>query len=491
MLIESANPNSEQQSHRRSSPPAEDRPTYVRYVVLAMVCSLSMITYLDRVCFGSAAPEIAEALSLGGVSDLKWAFTAFALAYAIFEIPSGWLGDRWGPRGVLIRIVTWWSVCTILTGMIGLRFAGITLGGLGSLIVLRFLFGAGEAGAYPNITRTIHNWFPPTQWEHAQGMIWMTGRLMGGLTPLLWAILVGTGAFSLPLLSWRGAFYLFGGIGLIWCFGFALWFRNRPSEHPGVSQAEQALIGSRTHHGESHGGIPWRNLLASRSLLALCLMYALVTFVWIFNITYLPSYLQERFAIPKGDMLGAIYGGAPLWVGAIGCLAGGSVVSYLARRSGDRRRARRVLGVGAMALCSGFWIGALYSPNIHVFCILVAASAFCIDLTIGSAWATCQDLGQRHAGVTAASMNMVGTFGAALAGWLTGTLIETSVAARAAVLQVTVEQLPLLEKHAAVLHGYDWLFMINVGVFVTAAVCWCFIDASKPIVPETTPSMAE
>lgn len=484
MLTESLNPASE----RNVADAVGSETTYVRYRVLAFVCSLSMITYLDRVCFGAAAPQIAEALSLNNVADLKWAFTAFALAYAIFEIPSGWLGDRWGPRGVLVRIVTWWSVCTILTGLIGLQVAGITLGGLGMLVVLRFLFGAGEAGAYPNITRTIHNWFPPEQWESAQGVIWMTGRLMGGLTPLIWAVLVGNAVFSTPPLQWRGAFILFGMIGIIWCIGFAVWFRNRPSEHSAVSQQERDLIGVRSHASESHGGIPWRHLARNRSLVALCLMYALVTFVWIFNITYLPAYLQERFSVEKGDVLGAIYAGAPLWVGAIGCMVGGTLVTRLAHRVGERRRARQVLGIAAMAACTGLWLGALFAPNIHIFCILVAGSAFCIDLTIGSAWATCQDIGQRHAGVTAACMNMIGTFGAAFAGWLTGTLIEVSLTSRAAALNVTVETIPPLEKQSAVLASYDLLFMINVGVFVVAATCWYFIDASKPIVREPEPS---
>jgi MFS family permease len=124
---------------------ALETPTRVRYGVLGFACSLSMITYLDRVCIASVAPNIVTALNLNSVADLGWAFTAFALAYAVFEIPSGWLGDVYGPRSALIRIVLWWSFFTALTGLVGLSFAGVTLG-LGSLIVIRFLFGMGEAG---------------------------------------------------------------------------------------------------------------------------------------------------------------------------------------------------------------------------------------------------------------------------------------------------------------------------------------------------------
>src|SRR5262245_49074750 len=106
------------------------QPTRVRYGVLGFCCVLSMITYLDRVCFGSAAKDLVDALGLDSVADLKLAITAFAFAYAVFEVPSGWLGDVFGPRKALIRIVLWWSLFTALTGMVyyeGLQFNGRTI----------------------------------------------------------------------------------------------------------------------------------------------------------------------------------------------------------------------------------------------------------------------------------------------------------------------------------------------------------------------------
>ena len=226
----------------------------MRYGVLGFACALSMITYLDRVCIASAAPAIVRDLGLQSVADLKWVFTAFALAYALFEVPSGWWGDVFGPRNVLIRIVLWWSVFTALTGVVGLSVGGYVLGGLGTLVIVRFLFGMGEAGAYPNITRALHNWFPCQQRGFAQGTVWMCGRLMGGLTPLIWMILVegiGRSAGSLagasvlpPLLHWRAVFWTFGLVGATWCILFAVWFRNRPEEKPKVNAAELAWIRS-------------------------------------------------------------------------------------------------------------------------------------------------------------------------------------------------------------------------------------------------------
>ena len=170
--------------------------TRVRYVVLGFGCTLSMITYLDRVCMASAAKPFVEELGLSSVADLKWVFAAFSLAYALFEVPSGWLGDVFGPRSVLIRIILWWSAFTALTGLVGLSVGGGMIGSfavgrlivtpLAMLIAVRFLFGIGEAGAYPNVTRALHNWFPVGERGFAQGAVWMCGRLMGGLTPLVW-----------------------------------------------------------------------------------------------------------------------------------------------------------------------------------------------------------------------------------------------------------------------------------------------------------------
>lgn len=456
--------------------------TRVRYGVLSFLCGLSMITYLDRVCFGVAAPLIASELGLTDVADLKWAFTSFAIAYAVFEIPTGWWGDRIGPRAMLLRIVLWWSLCTALTGLVGWQWGSWTLGGLGTLITLRFLFGAGEAGAYPNIARALHNWFPVQEWEVAQGAIWMSGRLAGGLTPLLWALLVNGTPYTAPLMGWRGAFLVFGALGVLWSVVFAMWFRNRPDDHPAVNPQERALIASTwTPAAAGHAGVPWGALLTSRSLWALCIMYALINYGWAFNITYFPSYLQTRFTLPPHDVLGAIYKGAPLWVGAIGCLVGGFAVIFLSRLLGSRIRGRKTLGLLALSLCALCWATARHAPNVHIFCVSVALSGFFIDMTLGAAWASCQDLGGRHTAVVAAFMNTVGTLGSALAVWTTGTLVQRAVAHQAISHGFTPDALPDSLEHAALLEGYHFVFATYAAVYVVAALCWLLITPNQPI----------
>ena len=433
-------------------------PAPGRYRVLALVCVLSMITYLDRVCFAAAAPFLVTELSLASVADLKWAFTAFAISYAVFEIPGGWLGDRLGPRSTLIRIVLWWSVCTALTGLVGIRLGGLVFGGLTTLIVIRFLFGAGEAGAYPNITRAIHNWFPAKDWAFAQGCVWMSGRVMGGLTPLVWAVLVSGTSASTPLVTWRGAFLLFGAIGVVWCVVFARSFRNHP---PSLEVKREA----------SHA-VPWRAMSRSRTLWAVCLMYGLVTYGWYFNITYLPAYMNVRFDLKPDSELGAVYKGGPLWVGAAGCVLGGVLAGRLTRWFG-KRRGRAVLGVGALSLTAACWSVAASATSVEAFFLTVSAAAFCIALPLGATWAPCQDIGGRNAAVTAATMNMVGTFGAATAGWVTGTIIERALAARPVVDEVS--------KRAAILDGFHDCFVSFAAVYVVAAACWLVIDPDREL----------
>jgi len=462
-----------------------EKPTRVRYGVLAFACSLSMITYLDRVCFGAAGSNLVADLGLQNISELKWAFTAFAFAYAVFEVPSGWLGDVYGPRRTLIRIVLWWSFFTALTGIVGMEIGGRVMGGVGFLILIRFLFGMGEAGAYPNITRSLHNWFPFQERGFAQGMVWMSGRLMGGLTPLVWALLVaGISSERVtinPILEWRGAFWLFGVLGVGWTVLFALWFRNRPSEKESVNAAELALIGAGETHHEEHANVPWAKLFKSGNLWALCLMYFCAAYGWYFNITYLPNFLEEQYGVPKTSFVGSIYKGGPLMLGAAGCLIGGFLTDWYIRRTGNRRLGRRLLGIIGHILCAGCYLSCIWMPDPFTFFLAISFAAFFNDLTMGSAWATCQDIGGRYSAIVAGCMNMIGNLGGAVAGFVTGYILELSVAAKASSLSVAETALSQQEKLAGLKQGYHIAFISFACVYALAVFFWLRIDATKRV----------
>ena len=221
---------------------APQRPSQVRYGVLGFACALSMITYLDRVCFATVAPYIGQEFDLSE-QELGWLFTAFALAYALFEVPSGWMGDVFGPRRTLIRIVLWWSLFTALTGAI-FPYPSLPWLAFAAMFLVRFLFGMGEAGAYPNIARSFHNWFPFEERGFAQGTVWMAGRFAGGMSSfaVLALMIQSTTATGQSVVLWRHTFWMFGVLGVIWCVVFWWWFRDRPEQHPSVNAAELALI---------------------------------------------------------------------------------------------------------------------------------------------------------------------------------------------------------------------------------------------------------
>lgn len=451
------------------SPPAvlAATPTRVRYRVLALVCMLSMLTYLHRVCVGAAAPALAEELGLSATTVVKWAFTAFMISYAVFEIPVGWIGDRYGPRITLLSIVAFWSLCTIITSLVGMQVGSAVLGGLGTLVFIRFLFGAGEAGAYPNIARALYNWFPARHRTVTQGLVWMSGRIMGGLTPSLWAVLVIGTTMGPPLTTWRGAFVLFGVAGLIWCVAFAIVFRNRPQDHPHANEAERTLA-AKAEMGGGHTAIPWRSLFGSRTLGALCLMYVCTNFGWYFHAAYISVYMDARYSTANSDLM-PLYKGGPLWVGAAGCLAGGFLAERFSRMLGVRA-GRAAFGIIAYSLSAICWIAAGMAPNAQWFFICTSTSAFCSDLMMGAIWATCQDIGRRHAGVTAACMNMIGGLGATLALWLTGTLVERAV-----------EGLQADQLQAGTVSGYQEAFLAYACAYAIAAACWLFVNPNKPI----------
>lgn len=452
-----------------------------------------MITYLDRVCIASAVSPIMDALGLKSAAELDWVFAAFAFAYAVFEIPSGWLGDVYGPRRTLIRIVLWWSVFTALTGTAGL------FGGLIFLVIVSFLFGMGEAGAYPNITRALHNWFPFNERGLAQGAVWMAGRLMGGLTPLLWLVLVqgvywvqsvgeGAGTPRLllpPLLHWRTAFFSFGLLGMLWCFLFSRWFRNRPEQNASVNKAELALIqAGRVDLGAGHAHVPWLRLLRNRNLWALCLMYFCSAYGWYFNITYLPHFLGQR-GVDRHSVLGAVYKGGPLWFGACACLLGGWLTDWFIRRTGSRKWGRRLFGVGGHGLCAlCCFLAFLYPADAFSVFLFISLAAFWNDLTMGAAWASCQDIGQRYAAIVASCMNFIGNLGGAVVGKVTGLILRQTLAAQAAGVGVGVEQLTLAQRSEAELFGYRITFFMFGIAYLLAVMLWFYFDPTKPIVPD-------
>lgn len=472
-------------------------PTRFRYGVLAFCCVLSMITYIDRVCFGTVMPYLQAEF---GLSDTQKGllFSAFALSYALFEVPTGWLGDVYGPRKTLIRIVVWWSFFTVATALIFPEFYWAFF----LLLLVRFLFGVGEAGAYPNIARAFHNWFPYTERASAKGAVWMAGRFAGGITGFIVLALIWESTFindagqEVRQTHWRHVFWIFGFIGVVWCVFFYFWFRDRPEQMPGVNQAELALIqeGTADEHTTEKIQVPWGKLLRSGNLWILCMMYFCAGYGWYFNITWLPGYIKDYFGQTTGGekftedyWRVSLMVGAPLLLGSVACLLGGILSDSFIRRTGNRKMGRRLFGVaghGLTAVC--YFLAIFMDNNVWLFVLAIALAAFFNDMMMGAAWASCIDIGKRYAGIVAGCMNTIGNLGGFASGLLTGLILDWSKGGYTVPEGTPREEAQRLTAQASVT-GWDINFAIYSGVFLAGAILWMFFDATKPVAPDERP----
>jgi sugar phosphate permease len=341
---------------------------------------------------------------------------------------------------MLTAIVLAWSTFTMATG---------AAQGMVSLIIIQFCFGAAEAGAWPAITRTLSRWIPYRERGTAQGIVWIGAHITVALTPMLVLELS-------PFMSWRSIFLLFGLIGLLWAAVWYWWFRDEPSQHVQVNPAELAYImaGRKPSAAEERprGRAFWLRLLTHRNVLALCLMYLPNSFIFYFCITWFPTYLGENRGM-EGRTL-AFFAGLPLMMSVAADLLGGPTTDWAVRRYGPRWGRAGVgfasyVVAGATVLLAGFTKDAWLAATL--FALGTAANMF----LLGSAWATCQDIGGGNAGVVSATMNTAGTIGA-----MTCPLLVN-----------------YLEEH------YGWntdLKLIGVS-FLLASLCWFFIDPRKKV----------
>jgi len=414
------------------TPPVE-RPSRVRHWVIVFAITLAVITYIDRVSISRAAPSIMQDLKMDKVG-MGWAFFAFGWAYALFEMPGGFLGDWLGPRRVLMRIVIWWSFFTAATG-----WAWNSV----SLLVTRALFGAGEAGCFPNLTKTFTIWLPERERVRAQGLMWMSARWGGAFTPPI----VG---FVMREVGWRHAFEIFGCLGVVWALIFFWWFRDDPHDNPRVNAGERELLRESAALAAGHKNVPWGKLLASRQVWMLCWQYFFLSYGWYFYITWLPTYLKEGrgVEIKSSELLSVL----PLFFGGLANPVAVYVGSRLARRTGSVMRARRIMG------CTGF-IGAagflVYSTTVHnpVYAMLaIAMSSFSNDLVMPGAWAAAMDVGGKFAGTLSGAMNMWGNVGGALCPLVTGYILKWS--------------------H----ENWNLSLYVSAAIYLMGIVCWLLLD---------------
>jgi ACS family glucarate transporter-like MFS transporter len=421
------------------------RPTRVRWKMLAWLCSLSAITYIGRICIIQVREDIEFSLHLTPVLT-AYAFSAFSLAYALFEVPSGWLGDRLGPRKVLARIIL---CCTVFTALTGAAW------NLASLVVFRFLFGAGEAGAFPNISRATREWFPFSERGLAQGLVWMFARWGGAIAPLLIMVL------AYPF-GWRVAFLFMAGLGIVWFLGFYIHFRDKPQDVPEVNAAERALIaGAVKDSGGPPAPLSWSSMLLSHSMWALSLMYFCSNAGWSFFASWITPYLRSDLKLSGLQLV--LASGGPLFFGGIACLLGGFLTDRQVRLWG-RRWGRTLQGVIAYGIGGALLLVTLAATQHHVILAYTALclSSFIKDFGIPASWATTIDIGHRYSGTVAGVMNTLGNL---------AQVVSVPIVAWIAVWAGKAGQ----PSWKASLYYYAAMFFI-------AAICWLFVDPRRVIV---------
>ena len=433
------------------------RPSRVRYGVMGFLLTLSFLTYFDRVCIVRVQEEIQHDLHLDE-QEFGLALGAFWLAYSLFEIPGGWLGDRFGARLTLTRIVLAWSLFTVLTGWTT---------GLISLVAVRFLFGAGEAGAFPNMARVQASWLSTAARGRAGGWLWLAARWGGAFSPFLFAGMIdwlgrpevrswlawipGVG----DLAGWRLGFALAGLIGLVWCVLFYPWFRDNPADHQRVNAGELALIRAGRTEGEVHGRVPravWRYLLRSRSLWALAALYIFASFGWSFFVSWMPRYLKDVHQVAFDDSQSVWK--QPLFYGGISCLFGGILSDQILRRTGRKWLGRAVVPLAGLSTAAAAIFALRFVDNANEATVLICVAGAAFDFGQGATWATIVDVGGRYAGTAAGFVNMLGNLGNA---------IQPAVGA-------------WIFTHL----GWNPLFGLYSAAFLFAASMWFWIDPRRP-----------
>lgn len=419
-----------------ASPAFSIPPTRARAWVVVFAISLAIIQYIDRVAISQAAPSIMKDLQLS-TEQMGYVFSAFTLAYALFEIPGGYLGDRIGARKVLLRIVVWWSFFTAATG-----FAWNWL----SLVVTRFLFGAGEAGCFPNLTKAFNRWLPKDERSRAQGIMWMCARWGGAAAPLLFFWLQ-------QHMHWRTTFMVFAALGIVWAVIFYLWYRDNPREHKSVNAAEAALLPADVPVSD-HFEVPWSKLLRSRTVWCLCGQYAALGYGWYFFVTWFPTYLLKERGLDVKQS--ALLAGTPLLLGGFGAFLAGWITPHLARWFGSVNTARKVLGAGGMLAGGALLFASTYLANPYLAVAAIALVSFCNDLSLPGSWTACMEVGGRYVGTLGGAMNMLGNAGGFLSPIILGIIVQRT-------------------------NNWTLAFQVTSVVSLGGAICWMLIDSTTPL----------
>ncbi|MBN1415265.1 MAG: MFS transporter [Bacteroidales bacterium] len=409
-----------------------------RKIVLILLMIVGIITFLDRINITMAGTSIMQDLSLSK-KQWGWVLSAFILSYGLLQIPLGAWGDKKGQRTVLTVIVLWWSMFTGFTGLAG---------GFMALVLIRFFFGAGEAGAYPCMTGTIGRWFPKSETARAQGFVFAASRVGGALTPFV----------VIPVivhLGWRAAFYILGAAGLFWVFIWYYWYRDHPAQIKGITKSELDEIGNPDGAKEKII-IPWRSMLKSSQFWIIISMYWFYAWASWFFFSWFPTFMEEGRGFELKELNWAV--AVPFLMSMIGNISGGFLSDKISVKYG-LKTGRRVVGVSALALSAVFMFLAAFIPGKMQVFIFLSLCFGVIDLMLPCAWAVCLDVGKKYGGAVSGAMNTAGNIGGFVCASLFGYLVDKT-------------------------GDYNFPLYVISGMLVISALLFSRIDASKQLIQD-------
>ncbi len=386
-------------------------------IVLLLLVLISVITFLDRINITMASQDIMTALGLSE-SQWGWVLSVFTISYGLMQVPLGVWGDKRGYRLVLALIVLWWSLFTGLTGL-AWSFA--------SLLVIRFMFGIGEAGSYPCMTGVVVKWYKQHETSTAQGYIWAASRMGGALTPFIVLPV-------LTLLGWRWAFYILAAVGVVWAAGWYLWYRNRPADVKGITEEELKEL-PEAYADEKKVAIPWGKMMRNRQFWLILAMYFFYAWGSWFFFSWFPRFMEVGRGFDKSELTYVI--AIPFVMSMIGNIAGGYLSSKFSLKYG-LKVGRRLLGVGGLAVSALFMFLAAFIPGKTEVFVFLSLAFGVIDLMLPSAWAICSDIGGRYSGAVSGAMNTAGNIGGFVCATAFGYLIEATGNYNAPLFVITV-----------------------------------------------------
>ncbi len=420
---------------------AAARPTNVRYFVLLVLCLITFINYVQRNCIAPAETTVRADLRLTK-KDTGEIASVFFFVYALLQIPSGWLGQQWGPRTALAVFAVGWSAALALAALAS---------GYWGLLTARMAIGALQAGIFPCCTLAVVAWLPATRRAFASAML-NSFMLIGG------AVGAQLSGVLLEPLGWRGLFACYAVPGVVWSAFFWVWFRDRPENHSAVNHAELEIIGAQQPPTPATDA-------PARPRAALAVVFLSLT-MWLVGIqqafraganrfydNWLPTYLQEDRTCSKE--LAADLSSWPQYAGVIGGLIGGLLSDWVLKRTGSRRAGRQGVAIASLLIGSLFFVAAYFTPEVRAAVLLLSAGAFITMFAAPCAYALTMDLGGRNLGVVFGTMNMVGNLGAFAFVWAAGYMAET--------------------------RGWNSVLILFAAAHVAAALCWLLINPNGVI----------